>query len=77
MESTGRGRKGTMSAEARAKIAAAQRKRWAEWKSGATKPKGTTRPKRKFSPEGLARIRAATKLRWARYRKEQARAGRK
>jgi hypothetical protein len=62
--------KRTMSAEAREKIAAAQRARWAKSKGTATvaakgpasKPKKKTR---KLSPEGRARIVAALKARWA------------
>lgn len=72
--STGK-RKRKMSAEGRAKIAAAQRARWA-------KQKGTAGPatavaieepaakkKRKLSPEARARIVAAVKARWAKKKK--------
>src|SRR5262249_10803749 len=54
-----------MSAEARAKIAASQRARWAKQKRKVTSIKAG---KRRFSAEGLARIRAATRARWARVR---------
>jgi len=55
--------KRTMSPEARARIAAAQRARWA-------KSKGTSTPvvktgKRTMSPEARARIAAAQRARWA------------
>lgn len=60
-------RKGTMSVAGRARISAAQKKRWAAWKA---KKKGTVAPraKRHLSPEGRARIVAATKARWAKVR---------
>ena len=54
-------KKWTMSASARAKIAAAQRARWAKAK-GKTRPAGK---KRKMSAAGRARIVAAQKARWA------------
>jgi len=50
-----------MSASARAKIAAAQKKRWAKQKIKA-KP---AKKKRKMSAAGRAAIRAAQKARWA------------
>lgn len=53
-----RGRR-TMSASARAKIAAAQRARWAKQKAGG----GTGR--RKMSPAARAKIAAAARARWA------------
>jgi hypothetical protein len=65
-----------MSVEARARIAAAQRARWAKAK-GQTEPSNlATAPKRKrrMSKEGRARIIAATKARWARVRAEKAQA---
>ena len=60
----------TMSAAGRARIAAAQRARWAKLKG---KRAGTTAPvkKRKLSGPALARIRAAQKARWAKWRKRQ------
>jgi hypothetical protein len=51
----------TMSAAGRARIAAAQRARWA-------KVKGQGKPKRKLSAAGRARIAAAQKARWAKIR---------
>ncbi|MFZ4695289.1 MAG: hypothetical protein ACOYMV_09205 [Verrucomicrobiia bacterium] len=64
-------RKGKMSAAGRARIAAAQKKRWAAWKAkhqGSAKKgkKAVRKAKRKISPEGRARIVAAVKARWAR-----------
>ena len=60
-----RGGRRTMSASARARIAAAQRARWAKVKG--TTQNGASRPKRKMSAAGRARIIAATKARWARF----------
>ncbi len=56
----------TMSAAARAKIAAAQKARWAKQKgtSSAPIPK-PAKKKRHLSPEGRAAIVAALKKRWA------------
>jgi hypothetical protein len=73
-----RGRR-RMSAEARARIAAAQRARWAKTKGETEPSKVATAPKRKrhVSKEGRARIIAATKTRWARVRAEKARAANK
>ncbi len=58
--------KRTMSAEARARIAAAQRARWAKSK-GTVKASiaAPTKRKGKLSPEGRAKIVAALKARWA------------
>jgi hypothetical protein len=55
-----------MSASARARIAAAQRARWAKVKrqSSAT----TGRRRRKMSAAGRAAIAAAARARWARHR---------
>lgn len=66
-----------MSAAARARIAAAQRERWAKTKNGAKpkggaskpQPKGKARKKRVMSPEARAKIAAAQKRRWAKQRK--------
>src|SRR5579871_40661 len=52
----------TMSAAARAKIAAAQRARWARQK-GTTPASG--KPKRTMSPAARAKIAAAARARWA------------
>ncbi len=61
-----RGRR-TMSAAARARIAAAQRARWARTRGQKVI---SIAPKRRISAAGLARIRAAQRARWARLRKE-------
>ena len=61
-----------MSAAGKAKVAAAQKLRWAKIhaaKSVAAKP---AHKKGKISPEGMARIIAASKARWARVRAAQA-----
>ena len=69
-----KGRKGgrrKMSAAARARIAEAQKKRWAVYRGGAAKaPKAAT--KRRLSAAGRRRIIEATKRRWARVRAEAA-----
>jgi hypothetical protein len=69
--------KRTMSPEARERIAAAQRARWAKAKgtTGATpaaatpkadaKPAGKAKEKRKITPEGRAKMAAAARKRWA------------
>jgi hypothetical protein len=58
----------TISAAGRARIAAAQRARWAaQLQQAPAKAK-----KRKFSAAGLRAIREATKKRWAAYRKAAA-----
>ena len=67
------GRKGKRSAASRAKMAAAQKARWAK-KRTATSPAAvskakTPRKKRTMSPEGRAKIAAAQKARWAKSRK--------
>ena len=59
-----------LSAAARARIAAAQRARWAKAK-GQKVVSIASRPKRKISVVAIARIRAAQKARWAKWRKEQ------
>jgi hypothetical protein len=53
-----------MSAAGRAKIAAAQKARWAKAK-GKSAPAAKPQLKRKISAAGIARIRAAQKARWA------------
>ncbi len=60
-------RKG-ISAAGRARIAAAQRARWAKVKG--QKVVSITR-RRKMSAASIARIRAAQKARWAKWRKQQ------
>jgi hypothetical protein len=57
------GKKWTMSASARAKIAAAQRARWAKTRA-AGKP---GRKKRTMSAAARAKIAAAQRARWAKY----------
>jgi hypothetical protein len=75
-------RRRRMSAAGRARIAEAQRKRWAGAKGSpspaATKP-GPPAPakKRRISAEGRARIIAATKKRWAAYRASNKAGGKK
>jgi hypothetical protein len=67
--SSKRGGRRTMSATARAKIAAAQRARWAKSKGATTAPatlKTKKKRKRSMSPEAKAKIAAAQKERWAR-----------
>jgi hypothetical protein len=60
----------TMSKAGRARIAAAQRARWAALKKQQAQPVQPAKPKkRKFSAAGLKAIREATKKRWAAYRK--------
>ena len=63
-----------MSAAGRARIAEAQRKRWAKIQ-GEPEPSATPeppKPKRRISRAGMARIIAATKERWARVRAAKA-----
>jgi hypothetical protein len=57
----------TMSAAARARIAAAQRQRWArlKGKQGTSVRSSGSTPKRRISAAGIARIRTAAKARWA------------
>jgi len=69
--SPGRAGKRTMSASARARIAAAQKARWAAYRKGqsatpATAAKAASpKPKRRLSAAGRRAIIAATKKRWA------------
>jgi hypothetical protein len=64
-----------MSTAARARIAAAQRKRWAEVKKQGGAASSDTRPrkKRRLSAAGRKAIIEATKRRWAALRKAQSR----
>jgi len=58
--------KRTMSPEARARIAAAQRARWAKSRGTSKAPAASpVKKKGKLSPEGRAKIVAALKARWA------------
>jgi hypothetical protein len=60
----------TISKAGRARIAAAQRARWAAQKQQHAEPAQPAKPKkRKMSAAGLKAIREATKKRWAAYRK--------
>jgi len=60
----------TIGKPGRARIAAAQRARWAAQKKQQAQPAQQAKPeKRKISAAGLKAIRAATKKRWAAYRK--------
>lgn len=63
--------KRTMSPAARARIAAAQKARWAKFK-GKKAGKPVAKKKRKMSAAGRAAIAAAAKARWARVRAEKA-----
>ena len=63
------GRRGRLSATARARIAAAQRARWAKVKG--RKVVSIARRKRTLSAAAIARIRAAQKARWAKWRRDQ------
>ena len=66
---TGRTRTGTMSAAGRARVAAAQRARWAKIKG--KKVVAISSSKRTLSPGARRRIAAAQKARWAKWRKAQ------
>ena len=68
VSNTRRGR--TISAAGRARIAAAQRARWAKAK-GQKVVSIATRKRRKLSAAALAHIRAAQKARWAKWRKQR------
>ncbi len=69
------GGKRTFSAATKAKMAAAQRARWASKRAGkAPAPVAAPKAKRKMSAEGRARIIAATKARWAKIRAAKAKA---
>jgi len=59
----------TMSAAGRARIAAAQKARWAAQKQQTQPAQSAAPKKRKMSVAGLKAIREATQKRWAAYRK--------
>ena len=59
----------TISKAGRARIAAAQRARWAALKERQAQPAQPKPKKRKMSVAGLKAIREGTKKRWAAYRK--------
>ena len=61
----GRGMR-TMSAAARARIAAAQRARWARVKSGTPKSAAPAKGRRRMSPAARAKLAAIARARWAR-----------
>ncbi len=77
------GRRRTMSASARAKIAAAQRARWAKQKGTATSKKAASTPaktkaaakngsgRKGMSPAARKRLSALMKARWAARKKQQ------
>jgi len=70
-------KKGGMSAAGKARIAAAQKKRWAKVKASKTAakssaPKLAKKARKKMSAEGRARIVAAQKARWAKIKAEKA-----
>ena len=62
-------RKGSMSAAGRARVAAAQRARWAKVKGRKVVSIASRSRRRKLSAAAIARIRAAQKARWAKWRK--------
>jgi hypothetical protein len=69
LSAKGLSRTGRMSAAGRARIAAAQRARWAKAKGKVVSI--AAHKKRKLSGAAIARIRAAQKARWAKWRKAQ------
>lgn len=64
-------KKRTMSASARARIAAAQRARWQAYKKAKAEPEPEKPKKRKLSAAGRRAIQLATKKRWAEFHKAQ------
>ena len=66
-------KKGGMSAAGRARIAAAQKARWAKFKAARPAAKSPTK-RNKMSAVGRARIAAAQKARWAKVKAEKAKA---
>lgn len=61
---------GRLSAAARARIAAAQRERWAKVRAAKVSANGAdSRAKRKLSAAARARIAKAQRLRWAKWKK--------
>jgi uncharacterized phosphosugar-binding protein len=69
LNANGASRRGTMSAAGRARIAAAQRARWAKVKG--KKVVSITARKRTMSASARRSIAAAQKARWAKWRKAQ------
>ena len=66
------GSKGKRSAAVRARMAEAQRKRWAAIKAPKAAPAKTAPKKRKMSAAARKRISDATKKRWAAYKAQKA-----
>src|ERR1051326_2330066 len=66
------GRRRTMNAAARARIAAAQRKRWAEYKKTHGTPAKAPKAKRVLSAAARKHIADATRKRWIEYRAAKA-----
>jgi len=62
---------GGMTAAGRARIAAAQKRRWAKYHASKGSKAGPKKAKRKISAEGKARIAAAQKARWAKIHAEK------
>jgi hypothetical protein len=60
-----------LSAAARAKIAAAQRARWAKVRASKTGRNGTAAPKRTISAAARKRMAAGQRARWAKVRAEK------
>ena len=67
----GEGKRG-LTPEARARIAAAQKKRWAAFHKEADPKVPATKKKRVLSPAARKRIADATRKRWAAYRAQKA-----
>jgi|SRR5215469_3687351 len=65
VEGGGPKRKSRMSASGRARIAAAQRARWAKVRKGKGHVRATAKAKRNFSAAARAKIAAAARARWA------------
>ena len=75
---TSRGSVAKRSPEARARMAASQKARWAKYyaangvaSQAASSTAGAQKKKRQYTPEGKAKIVAALKARWAKYRKQK------
>lgn len=70
----GRGLRGRPSSDGRARIAEAQRKRWAVYRASRAETKSAPAAKSgssRISAEGRARIAEAQRKRWATYRKQK------
>jgi hypothetical protein len=72
--STGTSRRGRMSPEGRARVAAAQRKRWAKLKGTSAPPNVTAPKKRSMSAASRRKIAAAQRARWAKVKAAQKKA---